>query len=78
MYREQSIIADDPLAAVDALFQKFGVWASARAMVYVAWKRRGRTNSVNHLSDYMRRDIGLPPQEHWRRPQPFNAWDIRL
>lgn len=78
MHKEQSIIADDPFAAVDDLFRKFGLWASARAIVYVAWKRGRRTNSVNHLSDYMRRDIGLLPQEHLRRPQPFNAWDIRL
>ncbi|PPJ46334.1 DUF1127 domain-containing protein [Rhizobium sp. KAs_5_22] len=78
MYKEQSIIADDPLAAVDDLCRKFGVWASARALVYVAWKRRRRSNSVHGLSDYMLRDIGLPPQETWRRPRRFNAWDIRL
>lgn len=78
MHKEQSIIADDPLAAVDDLCRKFGVWASARALVYVAWKRRRRSNSVSDLSDYMLRDIGLPPQETWRRSRRFNAWDIRL
>lgn len=66
------------MAAVDDLCQRFGVWASARALLYVAWKRRQRSNSVSDLSDYMRRDIGLPAEEHWRRPSRFNAWDIRL
>ena len=66
------------MAAVDDLCQKFGVWASARALVYVARKRRRRSSSVSDLSDYMRRDIGLPPEESWRRPSRFNAWDIRL
>lgn len=78
MYKEQSIIADSPMAAVEALCQRFGVWASARALVYVVWKRRRRSNSVSELSDYMRRDIGLPPEEDWRRPSRFNAWDIRF
>ncbi|GEO83175.1 DUF1127 domain-containing protein [Ciceribacter naphthalenivorans] len=78
MYEEQSIIADNPMAAVDDLCQKFGVWASARALLYVAWRRRRRSNSVRDLSDRMRRDIGLPPERDWRYPSRFSAWDIRL
>lgn len=78
MYREQSVIVDDPLAAVEDLCSKFGVWASARALVYVAWKRRRRSGSIEDLSDYMLRDIGLVPPETWQRPRRFNAWDVRL
>ena len=78
MLREQSIVADSLTASIDELCQKFGVWAAARTLIYVAWKQRRKSNSVSGLSNRMRQDIGLSPEEDWRLPSRFSAWDIRL
>ncbi|CAH0341113.1 DUF1127 domain-containing protein [Rhizobium sp. CECT 9324] len=78
MLKEQSIVADSLTTAVDELCQKFGVWAAARTLIYVAWTKRRTSNSVSGMSDRMRRDIGLLPEENRRLPSRFSLWDIRL
>lgn len=78
MHKEQSIVVDTLTATVDELCQKFGVWAAARTLIYVAWTQRRRSNSVDDLSDRMREDIGLDARQDWRLPSRFSLWDIRL
>jgi len=78
MHKEQSIVVDGLAAAVDDLCRKFGVWAAARTLLYVAWKRRRKSNSVRDLSSHMRKDIGLPAEEDCRLPYRFDPWDVRL
>ncbi len=79
MHKEQSIVVDNLTATVDDLCRKFGVWAAARTLLYVAWKQRRMSNSVRDLSGRMREDIGLPAEEEeWRLAYRFKPWDIRL
>lgn len=60
MSNEQSLRVNNVSEAVDDLFKHFGVWATVKAMLAVAWQRRKLRNNVAHLSDRMRRDVGLP------------------
>ncbi|UIJ92260.1 DUF1127 domain-containing protein (plasmid) [Sinorhizobium meliloti] len=70
--REPQAIVVEPLAAtVDELYRKFGVWKTARALMSAAWRRRQAQNQITHLSDRMRRDIGLPEAE-----EEVPIWDI--
>ncbi|HCL64009.1 MAG TPA: DUF1127 domain-containing protein [Rhizobium sp.] len=78
MHKEQSIVVDNLTATVDDLCRKFGIWAAARTLLYVAWKQRRRSNSVADLSRRMRKDIGLPVEEDCRSPYRFSHWDVRL
>ncbi|MES5097060.1 DUF1127 domain-containing protein [Agrobacterium sp. BA1120] len=45
---------------VDDLFSQFGAWATVQALFVVAWRRHRARVHVSHLSDHLRRDIGLP------------------
>ena len=78
MHREQSLIVESPLAAIEEICRTFGFWSSAKAFLHVALQHRRRLNAVSDLSDRMRADIGLPPKEGWRDVARFNAWEIRL
>ncbi|MFN7011787.1 MAG: DUF1127 domain-containing protein [Allorhizobium sp.] len=77
MHKEQSVIAQSPLAAIEEICRTFGFWSSAKALLYVALRRR-RLNSASDLSDRMRADIGLPPEHRWHRPARFDPWDLRF
>ncbi|WP_174063235.1 DUF1127 domain-containing protein [Agrobacterium larrymoorei] len=60
MSEEQSLSVNDVSKAVDDLFRSFGVWTTVKAVLVVAWQRRKAVADVSHLSDHMRRDVGLP------------------
>ncbi len=67
-----------PARAVEALVAWHGFWPVARALLAQALRRRVDNNGTApaHLSDHMRRDIGLPPMgagppghsDHLRKP----------
>lgn len=78
MSNEQSIRATDASTAVDELFRHFGVWATLRAMLVVAWKRHQTRAQVTHLSDHMRRDIGLPVIKERQAPPLIPPWFPRF
>ncbi len=63
MREAQVEVAETLSATIDELYQKFGVWRTARALVLAAWRRHQTVNQVSQLSDRMRRDIGLPEAE---------------
>ena len=74
MREAQVIVVDTLSATVDELYQKFGVWRTARALVLAAWRHHQTVNQVSQLSDRMRRDIGLPEAEHAHDAARF--WSI--
>ncbi|WP_288429713.1 DUF1127 domain-containing protein [uncultured Agrobacterium sp.] len=63
MSKELSLRVNDLSKAVDELFRSFGVWATFKAMLLGLLRRQGTKNHVSHLSDRMRRDVGLPVNE---------------
>ena len=63
MREAQVIVAETLSATVDELYQKFGVWRTARALVLAAWRHHQTVDQVSQLSDRLRRDIGLPEAE---------------
>lgn len=70
MREPQAIVVEPLAAAADELYRKFGVWKTARALMSAAWRRRQVQNQISHLSNRMRRDIGLPEAE-----EEFPIWD---
>jgi hypothetical protein len=60
MREAQALVVDTLAATVDELCQKFGVWKTACALILAVWRRHQTKNHVSHLSNHMRRDIGLP------------------
>jgi hypothetical protein len=74
MRNTQALVVDTLEARVGELYQKFGVWKTARALFLAVWRHRQTKNQISHLSNRMRRDIGLPEGEE--APQ-FSLWDIR-
>lgn len=77
--REAQLLVGDTLAAtVDDLCRKFGAWKTARALLFAIWRHRQTTNQVSHLSDRMRRDIGLPGNEDRLLEAKLSLWDVRL
>ena len=77
MREAQYIIVDTLAATVDELCLKFGTWKTAGALLRAALRRR-QTNQISHLSNRMRRDIGLPQSEDVPLKARFSVWDIRL
>lgn len=63
MTHSQFLVADTLTATVDELYQKFGAWRTARALVLVVWRQRQTRKQVADLSNYQLRDIGLPERE---------------
>ncbi len=63
MTHSQFVVADSLTATVDELYQEFGAWRTARALLFVAWRRRQTYRQVSDLSNYQLRDIGLPERE---------------
>jgi hypothetical protein len=78
MRNTQSLAVDTPAATLDELCLKFGVWKTARALLFAAWRHRQMKNQTTELSNRMRRDIGLPEQEEVLLEARFSLWDIRL
>ncbi|MCA1441409.1 DUF1127 domain-containing protein [Ensifer sp. IC4062] len=78
MREAQFLVVDTLAAATDDLCRKFGVWKTARALIQAAWRHRQTTNQVSHLSNRMRRDIGLPDGEPGLLEARFSLWDLRL
>lgn len=77
MREAQVLVVENPAAAIDALFRKFGVWKTAQALLLAVWRRRQTKNHISHLSNRMRRDIGLPESEDVLEIR-FPLWDVRL
>lgn len=78
MQENQSIV-ENPLAKrMDELLERFGSWRLFAAFVAAAWRQRRARNLVSDLSPQMRRDIGLPEDEEWRRPRSLSLWDFRV
>ncbi|OAP37900.1 hypothetical protein AU381_14150 [Sinorhizobium glycinis] len=77
MHEAQLLVVDTLGATVDDLCRKFGVWRTARALLLAVWRQRQMTNQVSHLSNRMRRDIGLPENEDRLLEGRFPLWDIR-
>ncbi|MDX0439975.1 DUF1127 domain-containing protein [Sinorhizobium medicae] len=71
MRETQSIAVDLLAATVDELYRKFGAWKTARALMTAVLRRRQAQNQISHLSNRMRRDIGLPDAE-----EEFSVLDI--
>ncbi len=62
----------NPEAAVRELIARFGLGTTALAFLRLAFQprlARGRVTHANELSDWLRRDIGLPT----RAEDPFGA-----
>lgn len=77
MREAQFIIVDTLATTVDDLCLKFGTWKTARALLRAALRRR-QTNQISHLSNRMRRDIGLPERKDVLLEARFSLWDIRF
>ncbi|OAP43826.1 DUF1127 domain-containing protein [Sinorhizobium saheli] len=78
MRDEQFVVADALGAKLDELCRKFGTWRTARTLMLAVWRRRHAANQTSHLSNRMRRDIGLPEDEDELLDVRFPLWDIRL
>jgi hypothetical protein len=74
MREAQALVVDTLAVTVDELCQKFGVWNTAYALILAIWRRHQAKNHISHLSNHMRRDIGLPDSDEVPR---FPLWDIR-
>ncbi|WP_026620983.1 hypothetical protein M728_004659 (plasmid) [Ensifer sp. WSM1721] len=75
MREAQSLVVDTLAATIDELYRKFGVWKTTRALLRAAWMRRQTKNQISHLSNRMRRDIGLP--EDALGVPGLYLWDIK-
>ncbi|MCM2477006.1 DUF1127 domain-containing protein [Rhizobium sp. CG5] len=79
MHKEQSLVVDDLVASVEALYQKFGMWRVVAAFVAAARRQRHTANVLSDLSPHMLRDIGMPEEgEDFLLPRKPSLWDIRL
>ncbi len=78
MHKEHALVVDDLVAAVEALYQKFGVWRVVGAFIAAARRQRRTANSLSGLSGHMLRDIGMPEEEDILLPKKYSLWDIRL
>ncbi|PSH61793.1 DUF1127 domain-containing protein [Phyllobacterium sophorae] len=74
MREVQALVVDTLAATVDELCQKFGVRKTACALILAMWRRHQMKNQLSHLSNRMRRDIGLADS---REAPIFRIWNIR-
>jgi hypothetical protein len=78
MSKDQSLVEQSLSSKVDDLLSHVGLWRLLGAVALVVWKQRERVNSTRHLSNRMRRDIGLD-EERERPPLPRHPlWMIKL
>lgn len=61
---------------MDDLFRTFGFWRTAGAFLFAAWRRQRTLNQLSHLSDRMRRDIGV--EEGMKKPEiaDISLWQM--
>jgi hypothetical protein len=78
MREAQFLVVGTLTATVDELCRKFGVWKTTRALLLAAWRHHQMTNHVSHLSNRMRRDIGLPENDDAPGQIRFSLWDVRF
>jgi hypothetical protein len=71
MSQEQSLSVNNVSRSVDEVVKQFGVWSTLLAVMVVAWQRQRAKSDVYHLSDYMRRDIGLPVNRRRFQEKPL-------
>ncbi|MFJ6321732.1 MULTISPECIES: DUF1127 domain-containing protein [unclassified Rhizobium] len=77
MTSSQLLVAENLTATVDELYQKFGAWRTARALLFVIWRQRQTLKQVAELSDYQLRDIGLPERQSTSRSPHFMPPHLR-
>ncbi|ENN84999.1 hypothetical protein RHSP_58160 [Rhizobium freirei PRF 81] len=77
MTSSQLLVAESLTATVDELYQKFGAWRTARALLFVIWRQRQTRMRVAELSDYQLRDIGLPERQSTSRLPYFTPPHLR-
>ncbi|MFT3998922.1 MAG: DUF1127 domain-containing protein [Rhizobium sp.] len=63
MTYSQLLVAENLTATIDELYQKFGAWRTARALLLVIWRQRQTRKLVSELSNHQLRDIGLPERQ---------------
>ncbi|HEV7309592.1 DUF1127 domain-containing protein [Ensifer sp.] len=61
-------------ALMDDLYQTFGFWRTARAFLFAAWRGRRTVNTLSHLSDRMRRDIGVEENARASDEMVISLW----
>ncbi|NLS16377.1 DUF1127 domain-containing protein [Rhizobium sp. P40RR-XXII] len=77
MTHSQFLVADSLTATINELYQKFGAWRTARALLLVIWRQRQTRKQVCELSNYQLRDIGLPEREEILGHPNFLALQLR-
>lgn len=78
MPKEQSLVVNPLPQVLDELCEQFGVWGTGLALLAVAFQRKRRGNSLRHMTNRMRRDIGVAEVDDLLLPPRFSPWDIRL
>nr|WP_117195672.1 DUF1127 domain-containing protein [Rhizobium terrae] len=78
MRKSQSWVADPLSATIAELCREYGVWNTARALIAAVWRRHRERNDVSHLSNRMRRDVGLPEIEDAPGERRLSYWGIRI
>lgn len=78
MQKNQSIVEAPLSERMDDLLERFGAWQLLAALAGASWRRRQIRNLTTQLSPQLRRDIGLPEEEVWRRPRSLTLWDFRV
>jgi hypothetical protein len=81
--RNQLLMDDyDLLQISEEIFERHSLWQIARALLLAAAKRRKaraqarHAADIGHMSNRMRRDIGMPEMEERHFSQPFTIWDL--
>ena len=78
MHNDQSLVEIPLKDKIEDLVERFGLWRIAVAVLFAAWRQRGKRNLTSGLSARMRDDIGLPADEVQRLPSRMSLWDIRV
>jgi hypothetical protein len=80
----QFMIADDLNLMTEAIVDRHGFWRTLSALLAAALRRHANLrliftdDSTAHLTNRMRRDIGLSEIRDEPRMFKVNMWDIRL
>ncbi|OCP04399.1 MULTISPECIES: DUF1127 domain-containing protein [unclassified Ensifer] len=61
-------------ALMDDLYRTFGFWRTAGAFLLAAWRGRRTVNTLSHLSDRMRRDIGVEESAKASEQAVISLW----
>ncbi len=60
MRESQSMVVYSLPEVLDDLYRQFGFWKVSRALVAACMRRAWPGNRLSDLTNYMRRDIGVP------------------